>query len=106
MAARTLAAGRRGKLNAALTPDELDVFAPLAGDARSVLRNEIERERLTGRGYHRIRRVARTIADLEAAGAVASVTDDSTVTLAHVELALSMRASLRGPAASDSRWIA
>ena len=106
MAARTLAAGRRGKLNAALTPDELDVFAPLAGDARSVLRNEIERERLTGRGYHRIRRVARTIADLEAAGAVASVTDDSTVTLAHVELALSMRASLRGRAASDSRWIA
>ena len=32
--------------------------------ARALLRTEIERGRLTGRGYHRIRRVARTIADL------------------------------------------
>ena len=35
--------------------------------ARAVLRSEIERDRLTGRGYHRIRRVARTIADLGSA---------------------------------------
>ena len=33
-------------------------------DALALLRAEIERGRLTGRGYHRIRRVARTIADL------------------------------------------
>ena len=40
------------------------VVAPLTADARALLRIEIERGRLTGRGYHRIRRVARTIADL------------------------------------------
>ena len=99
IAARDVALTRSGKLNAALTPDELDEVAPLAADARSVLRNEIERERLTGRGYHRIRRVARTIADLQDPGEVV-------VTLEDVELALSMRASLRGPATTDARWIA
>ena len=99
VAARAVALDRAGKLNAALTPDELDEVAPLAVDARSVLREEIERERLTGRGYHRIRRVARTIADLSEPG-------QPVVTLDHVELALSMRASLRGPAMADSRWIA
>ncbi len=99
IAARDVALTRSGKLNAALTPDELDEVAPLAADARSVLRNEIERERLTGRGYHRIRRVARTIADLRDPGEVM-------VTLDHVELALSMRAALRGPAMTDARWIA
>lgn len=99
VAARAIALERAGKLNAALTPDELDEVAPLAADARSVLREEIERERLTGRGYHRIRRVARTIGDLSEPG-------QPVVTLDHVELALSMRASLRGPAMTDSRWIA
>jgi magnesium chelatase family protein len=36
----------------------------LAPSARDVLRGELETARLTGRGYHRIRRVARTLADL------------------------------------------
>jgi magnesium chelatase family protein len=98
-AAREVAVDRTGKLNAALSADELDEVAPLAADARRVLRNEIERERLTGRGYHRVRRVARTIADLTQPG-------ELLVTLDHVELALSMRASLRGPASTDARWIA
>ena len=97
--ARDAALRRVGKLNAALSPDELDEVAPLAADARRVLRDEIERERLTGRGYHRVRRVARTIADLTEPGQVL-------VTVDHIELALSMRASLRGPAMTDSRWIA
>lgn len=99
VAARAVALERAGKVNAALSPDDLDEFAPLAAGARTVLRNEIERERLTGRGYHRIRRVARTIADLSDPG-------EPIVTLGHVELALAMRASLRGPAITDSRWIA
>ena len=98
-AARSVAVERAGKLNAALSPGELDHVAPLAAGARTVLRNEIERERLTGRGYHRIRRVARTIADLGEPG-------QPVVTLEHVELALSMRTSLRGQAMTDSRWIA
>ena len=67
-----LAGDRAGRLNAALHGELLEEYAPLSVAARAVLREEIERDRLTGRGYHRIRRVARTIADLggaEATGA-------------------------------------
>ena len=47
---------------------------------------------MTGRGYHRIRRVARTIADLHAepGGAAVEVLD-----LEHVSIALSLRTRLR-----------
>ena len=38
--------------------------APLDGEAVARLRREMERGRLSARGYHRVRRVARTIADL------------------------------------------
>ena len=47
---------------------QLDALAPLHPEARVRLRDQLERERLTGRGYHRVRRVARTIADLDGAG--------------------------------------
>lgn len=101
VAARDAALLRAGKLNASLSHDELDTYAPLADTARSVLRVEVERDRLTGRGYHRIRRVARTIADLQRPG-------DDVISLDDVELALSLRASLRSSAvpASAARWIA
>ncbi len=82
-------------------PDELDTFAPLSDAARSLLRDEVERDRLTGRGYHRVRRVARTIADLDEAADVA-------ISVADVELALQMRTSLRRPPLGPNadRWIA
>jgi magnesium chelatase family protein len=98
--ARGVALARAGKLNASLSPDELDTFAPLSDAARSLLRNEVERERLTGRGYHRIRKVARTISDLDGTGSTVSVDD--------VELALQLRTSLRAPAvgSTPARWIA
>ena len=65
-AARARALERSGKLNGALGHDELDEVAPLDREAKALLRDEIEHDRLTGRGYHRVRRVARTIADLAA----------------------------------------
>jgi magnesium chelatase family protein len=99
--ARDVALARAGKLNAALSPDELDTFAPLSDAARSLLRDEVERERLTGRGYHRVRRVARTIADLDEAA-------NPAISVADVELALQMRTSLRRPpfGLNAVRWIA
>jgi magnesium chelatase family protein len=63
-AARSLASMRQGSLNRALSPTDLDRVAALEPAARAVLRHEMEQGRLSGRGYHRIRRVARTIADL------------------------------------------
>lgn len=61
---RQLAMSRSGCLNSALSADLLEEFAPLTIDAAALLRYHLERGRLSGRGYHRIRRVARTIADL------------------------------------------
>jgi len=101
VAARAVALSRAGKLNAALAPDELDTLAPLSEPARALLREEVESDRLTGRGYHRVRRVARTIADLDGV-------HDEPISIADIELALQMRAPLRqrsvGPMAD--RWIA
>jgi magnesium chelatase family protein len=65
-AARARAEARGGPLNGALAADDLDRLAPLTDEARALLRVELERGHLTGRGYHRVRRVARTLADLEA----------------------------------------
>lgn len=60
---RRRALERQGFLNARLSADDLDRFAPLSDDARNLLRRELETGRLTGRGLHRVRRVARTLAD-------------------------------------------
>jgi magnesium chelatase family protein len=86
VAARQLALERGGCPNAAIAVDELDRLAPLSVAARAVLRRELELGRLSGRGLHRIRRVARTIADLDGAPEV--------VGEVHVAAALRMRTSL------------
>jgi len=83
--ARQIALERSGGLNAALDESGLNQFAPLDTAADRLIRNEIELGRLTGRGYHRIRRVARTLADL--AG-----TREGEIGEAFVATALSMRA--------------
>ena len=82
------ALARAGRLNAALHGELLDQVAPLTVAARALLRAEMERNRLTGRGYHRVRRVARTVADL-AGGADGPVDDD------HVHVAMILRTRLR-----------
>ncbi len=63
--AREAAVGRQGCLNSRLDGSRLDRFAPLDTGGRAVLRDRLERGRLSARGYHRVRRVARTIADLD-----------------------------------------
>ena len=91
VAARVAAARRRsveriGMSTASIPPSLLDELAPLHPAARVRLREELEAERLTGRGYHRIRRVARTLADLASA--------DELVLDEHVVMALQMRVRL------------
>jgi len=82
--ARARAIESRGMLNADLDGEALDRWARLDEAATSLLRDEMERGRLTGRGYHRVRRVARTLADLAGCES-ASVNGDL------VAAALSMR---------------
>ncbi|MFM8248088.1 MAG: YifB family Mg chelatase-like AAA ATPase [Acidimicrobiaceae bacterium] len=85
-AARELAFFRSGCANSALSREQLDLVAPLSRSAEKRLRRELENGRLTGRGYHRVRRVARTVADLD--GAPDIVSDE------HLNLALMMRVDL------------
>lgn len=51
----------------------LEQIATLSSDARSLLEQAMERARFSARGYYRILRVARTIADLEAAEEISRV---------------------------------
>jgi len=74
----------RGQLNRSLSRPELDAL-PMTPEATSRLRASIDQFMLTGRGWDRVRRVARTIADL--AG-------DQTVDESHVEEALVFRSSV------------
>jgi len=66
--ARRRALDRQGCLNRELSGAQLDEFAPLTNPSRAILRHELEHGRLSARGYHRIRRVARSIADLDGGG--------------------------------------
>lgn len=90
--AERVAVARQGCHNAQLSGDALDAHAPLAPAARELLRAELERGRLSGRGYHRVRRVARTVADLQGA--------PPTVDADHVASALALRAPVPAPRAS------
>ena len=77
---------RQGCVNSAITAEMLESVAPLEEDALNILRARLDEGKLTGRGYHRIRRVARTLADLDnSAGPISAQ---------WVLLALSMRAKL------------
>lgn len=96
-AARHLALERQGTLNAAVRPGDLDAVIPLAPSAQRLLRGELEADRLTGRGMHRVRRVARTLADLAIVGATDPTLGDplAPVSAEHVATALGMRVRLR-----------
>ncbi len=63
-----------------------EVAAPDA-DGRKLLTDAAERMRLTARGYHRVLRVARTLADLDGAAAVRRI---------HVAEALAYRRAAQG----------
>lgn len=64
-------AGTNGvRLNADIEGELLDAVATPDADGKQLLRKVAERFGLTARGYHRVLRVARTIADLEGSDAV------------------------------------
>lgn len=83
---REISMKRQGMLNSALTPDMLNAVAPLSENAMNILRAQLDKGELTGRGYHRIRRVARTLADMSGQSGV--------ITSRFVQMALTLRAPI------------
>lgn len=69
-AVRAVAAERDVRANAFLPAPALDRVAPLAPAAWRVLEHRLRAGTLSARGLHRVRRVARTLADLDGAPAV------------------------------------
>jgi magnesium chelatase family protein len=93
VAARVLQArrqqqARQGKANALLAPKQIDRYCPLTADARQLLDSALSRLSLSARAYHRVIRIARSIADL--AGA-------ETLDAVHVAEAVRYRALDRAP---------
>ena len=87
-AARQMAASRGVVANAALPASRLDLIAPLSSGASRILEYRLRQGSLSGRGLHRIRRVARTLADLDGV--------DGPLDEAHVCGALELRVELAG----------
>lgn len=63
--AQTYALTRTGKINAALTNKEIEEFCKISTQDQDFLNNAIEKFNLSARAYHRILKIARTIADLD-----------------------------------------
>ncbi len=90
-AARHADGGRSGRpaLNARLTTSELDRVAAPDGPGHALLNEAAEVMGLTARGYHRVLRVARTLADLD---------NSDGVRRNHIAEALSLRRAAQAPA--------
>jgi magnesium chelatase family protein len=63
-AARDVQLNRAGKLNAVLTPRQIDQHCALDGAGRALVGRAMDRLGLSARGIHRVLKLARTLADL------------------------------------------
>ncbi len=91
--AREVQKHRQGKLNAELDIAGLERWCGLSAEGGAALSEESRRRRLSGRAYHRMLRVARTIADLEGVDRLtaAHVREAAAFRTAEGEFALSRR---------------
>jgi len=71
-AARALQMQRQGKANALLESHEIDAWFELDDNGQALVKQAIHRLNLSARAYHRILKLARTIADLAGAKDIAT----------------------------------
>lgn len=77
--------------NSAAPPNVIESVAALDASGSALLRDAADKMRLTARGFHRVLKLARTLADLDGSASVSR---------AHLAEALSYRA--RGPMQSQA----
>ncbi|MDD5276485.1 MAG: YifB family Mg chelatase-like AAA ATPase [Methylovulum sp.] len=82
VAARNIALARSGKANSALTAKEVKQFCDLSEPGHQLLEQAMDKFGLSNRAYHRILKLARTIADLA---------DSPQIEIAHLSEAISYR---------------
>lgn len=63
--AQNIQTKRSQNANAALSSNQIDEFCILSSDAQDLLNQAIEQKNISARGYYKILKVARTIADLD-----------------------------------------
>ncbi|MGD9660475.1 MAG: YifB family Mg chelatase-like AAA ATPase [Porticoccaceae bacterium] len=83
--AREVQLARQGKVNGQLSSSEVKQFCVLGKPEKQLITTAIERLHLSGRAYHRVLKVARTIADLRA---------DADISTQHLAEALGYRFNL------------
>ena len=71
-AAHRVQTDRQGKTNSRLSTSEIGKWCAQDSAAESLLRQAIARLNLSARAYHRVLKLARTIADLAGSGAIAA----------------------------------
>ena len=62
--------GNASLVNSAMTPDQIEKFCTLSEPAEQLVKKVFEKMNLSMRGYHKLLKVARTIADLEKASTI------------------------------------
>lgn len=85
---RQIQMDRQNCTNANLSPKQCDVVCALGDTELTFLNEAMNKLKLSARGYHRLLKVARTIADLN---------DSKMVKLKHVQHALSFKQTLQSP---------
>ena len=86
IAARKIQVERQGCLNSRLGPAQLAEIACLDGPSRSLLEQAFTRFNLSPRTYHRLLKLARTIADLAALSRITHLEIAEALSLRRLEL--------------------
>jgi magnesium chelatase family protein len=80
-----------GKINAALHVEEIEQLITLEPEAQSLIEKAAQKRMISARGYHRILKTARSVADLRLAKANENKKPDAPLTMQDIAQAMAYR---------------